>query len=164
MLKLEITALGEIYRYSIDDILLGVHSFRNPKLIAVLHKFEFIENYGTGIKKIREAYPNYDIRKLLINHRLWFRVALPDLNYKKAPLRDNVPQNVLQNVPQTKMVKIILAIRKNNKITRSELAKIIDKSFKTVARIIKEFNCISFNGSSKAGYWEIIEEKKMNKL
>ena len=83
-----------------------------------------------------------------------------DLNYKKAPLRDNV----FQNVPQTKMVKIILAIRKNNKITRSELAKIIGKSFKTVARIIKESNCISFNGSSKAGCWENIEEKKMNKL
>lgn len=147
MLKLEITAFGEIYRYSIDDILLGVHSFRNPKLIAVLHKLEFIENYGTGIKKIIEVYPKYDIGKLLINHRLWFRVALPDLNYKKAPLRDNVPQ--------TKMVKIILAIRKNNKITRSELAKIIGKSFKTVARIIKESNCISFNGSSKAGCWKL---------
>ena len=69
---------------------------------------------------------------------------MPDLNYKKAPLRDNVLQ--------TNLDKIILAIRKNNKITRSELAKIIGKSVKAVARIIKESNCISFNESSKAVY------------
>lgn len=54
MLKLEITALGEIYRYSIDDILLGVHSFRNPKLIAVLHKLGFIEVMALVLKKLEK--------------------------------------------------------------------------------------------------------------
>ena len=56
--RVEITNPGGIYRYNIDDILLGIQSFRNPKLIAVLHRLGFIENYGTGIKRIREAYPN----------------------------------------------------------------------------------------------------------
>lgn len=167
--KVEITNPGGIYRYGIDDILLGIQSFRNPKLIAVFHRLGFIENYGTGLKRIREAYPNYDIGSFLMNSLQWFRLTLPDLNYEKQSLMGNVPQNVPQkasdvpqNVPQTNLDRIILAIGQNNQITRSELAKTIGKSTKTVARIIKEPHCINFIGSSKTGHWEIID-KEQNK-
>ena len=91
--RVEITNPGGIYRYSIGDILLGIQSFRNPKLIATLHRLGFIENYGTGIKRIKEAYPNNDIQSFLIDGRLWFRTVFPDLNYKEESLKDNVPQN-----------------------------------------------------------------------
>lgn len=83
---------------------------------------------------------------------------MPDLNYEKASLEDNVPQNV----PQNDLSKIIDAIKKNERITREELAAIIGKSVKTVARIIKESDSIKFVGSSKTGHWEIIEDKKEN--
>lgn len=155
--RVEITNPGGIYRYSIDDILLGIQSFRNPKLIAVLHRLGFIENYGTGIKRIHEAYPNNDIQSFLIDKRLWFRTVLPDLNYKKESLKDNVSQNVPQNVPQNDLEKIIKSIKENPRITREELAAIIGKSVKTVARIIKDSKLINFVGSSKTGHWEIIE-------
>lgn len=158
--RVEITNPGGIYRYNIDDILLGIQSFRNPKLIAVLHRLGFIENYGTGIKRIKEAYPNHNIKDFLINSRQWFRVALPDLNRKETSLEDNVPQNVPQNVPHNDLGKIINAIKKNERITREELASIIGKSVKTVARIIKESNSIKFVGSSKTGHWEIVENDK----
>ena len=38
-----------------------------------------------------------DIQSFLIDKRLWFRTVLPDLNYKKESLKDNVHQNVSQN-------------------------------------------------------------------
>lgn len=106
--RVEITNPGGIYRYNVDDILLGIQSFRNPKLIALLHKLGFIGNYGTVIKRIREAYPNYDIGSFLINSHQWFGVTLPDLNHKNHLFGNNVPQNV----PQTDLDKIIVAIRK----------------------------------------------------
>ena len=160
--RVEITNPGGIYRYSIDDILLGIQSFRNPKLIAVLHRLGFIENYGTGIKRIHEAYPNNDIQSFLIDKRLWFRTVLPDLNYKKESMKDNVPQNVPQNVLQNDLEKIIKSIKENPRITREELASIIGKSVKTVARIIKDSKLINFVGSSKSGHWEVVEYKKDN--
>ncbi len=83
--RVEITNPGGIYRYGLNDVLLGIQSFRNPKLIAVLHRLGFIENYGIGIKRIREAYSGYDIRKFLANNRQWFRVTLPNLNDKEVP-------------------------------------------------------------------------------
>ena len=116
--RVEITNPGGIYRYSIGDILLGIQSFRNPKLIATLHRLGFIGNYGTGIKRIKEAYPNNDIQSFLIDGRLWFRTVLPYLNYKEESLKDNVLQNVLQNVPQKDLAKIIDAIKERSRITR----------------------------------------------
>lgn len=117
-----------------------------------MHRLGFIENYGTGIKRIREAYPDYDIQSFLIDKRLWFRTVLPDLNYKEEPSEDNVSQKDLE--------KILNAIKENTRITREELASTIGKSVKTVARIIKNSKIIKFVGSSKSGHWEIEKTKK----
>ena len=132
---------------------------RNPGLVNIFYKLGFIENYGSGIKRIHEAYPNYDIHSFLIDKRLWFRIILPDLNYKEEALEDNVPQNILNK----DLEKIIVAIKENSKVTREELASIIGKSVKTVARIIKDSKIINFVGSSKSGYWKIIETNKKTK-
>ena len=117
---------GNIYTSgTVEDIKNGIQSFRNPGLVILLNKLGYIENYGTGIKRIREAYPYYDIRTFLINSRQWFRVTLPDLNHEKSPLGDNVPQNV----PQTDLDKIIVAIRKTIKSQEAnwpkQLAKVL---------------------------------------
>ncbi len=77
---------------------------------------------------------------------------LPDLNYKKESLKDNVPQNDLE--------KNIKSIKENPRITREELAAIIGKSIKTVARIIKDSKLINFVGSSKSCHREVVEYKK----
>ncbi len=77
---------------------------------------------------------------------------LPDLNYKEESLKDNVPQNVSQNVPQKDLAKIIDAIKEKPIITREELASVIGKSVKAVARIIRDSKIINFVGSSKTGH------------
>ena len=92
-----------------------------------------------------------------------FRSVLPDLNYKEESLKDNVPQNVPQNVSQKDLAKIIDAIRENPRITREELASVIGKSVKTVARIIKDSKIINFVGSSKTGHWEILDTEHKDK-
>ncbi len=83
---------------------------------------------------------------------------------------ENVPDNVLDvpngvpNVPNDvpDEIKIIKAIKKNKNISRKELAKIIKKSSKTVSRILKNSKSIIRIGSTKSGYWKIIETKEKN--
>ena len=84
---------------------------------------------------------------------------LPDLNYKEESLKDNVPQNV----PQKDLAKIIDAIKEKPRITREELASVIGKSVKTVARIIRDSKIINFVGSSKTGHWEIVDREHKDK-
>ena len=48
-------------------------------------------------------------------------------------------------------------ITNNPTVTKEEMAKAIGKTTKTVQRIIKESQCIIYEGTSKKGYWKIIK-------
>ena len=52
---------------------------------------------------------------------------------------------------------LVSLIKKNKYITLDEMSIIINKSSKTVQRIIKTSNRIKRVGSSRYGYWKIIE-------
>ncbi len=181
--RVEITSPGGIYRRSLDDILKGVQSFRNPKLVAILHKLGFIENYGSGLKRIKEAYPEHDIKEFIIHKELWFRIILPDLNFGKNAIGDNVHNNVHNNGNQnvhnngnqkinndsSKLVRhyektnnailneITNLIKTNPKINQEEIANKIGKSKRSIHRIIKNAGIFRFVGHAKGGYWEVLE-------
>lgn len=83
-------------------------------------------------------------------------------------MEDNVPQNVLQNVPQTHVgersleEKLIVLIKNNSHISQREMAAAIGKTTKTVERIIKSSKRIKRSGPDRGGHWEIVEKKKNN--
>lgn len=70
---------------------------------------------------------------------------------------DNVQDNVQENVQENDEDKIIDYIRNNPNCTLDGMAKAIDKSIKTVQRIIKNSNKIKRVGSDKGGHWEVID-------
>ena len=63
--------------------------------------------------------------------------------------------NVTKDVTKTDEQIIIELIEKNPTITISEMAKEINKSTRTVQRIINSSNFIRRKGSKFNGYWEI---------
>ena len=70
--KVKMTNPGNIYNSgTIEDIKNGIQSFRNPSLVILLNKLGYIENYGTGIQRILEAYqgaehqPEFYVRKVI---------------------------------------------------------------------------------------------------
>lgn len=163
--KAQISNPGPIYKYSLNEVLKGQQSFRNPGLVKILHMLGFIENYGKGLKRINEAYEHADHRVVLDNLEHSFIVELPDLNYfNKQHKRQDVPNvpNVVPNVPKTDESIIVEAIKKSPNISRERLAKLIGKSEKTVSRIINASNKIIRVGSKRTGHWEIIEVKKQD--
>lgn len=67
---------------SLDDIKVGYTAARNPRLIHVLDKMNYIENYGTGIRRIFDAYLKTDMEPKFYVGPNSFKVELPNLNYK----------------------------------------------------------------------------------
>ena len=63
--------------------------------------------------------------------------------------------NVTKDVTKTDEQIIIELIEKNPTITISEMAKELNKSTRTVQRIINSSNFIRRKGSKFNGYWEI---------
>ena len=82
--------------------------------------------------------------------------------YKKSnefdPLKTTSEPQEPQGEPQEKTIEQIIfeEIRKNNKITREELAEITNTSLSTIKRRLKNMsNKVVFVGSGYSGHWEI---------
>ena len=77
----------------------------------------------------------------------------------------NTPQNGLQNEPQKliaqltpRQQQIIALIRKNNCLSRQEMADKLDIAYSTIKRDLSAIShIVKYIGASKGGHWEIIE-------
>ena len=67
----------------------------------------------------------------------------------------NVTKDVTKDVTKTDEQIIIELIEKIPTITISEMAKAINKSTKTVQRLINNCDRIKFVGSGDKGHWEV---------
>lgn len=145
----------------------------NETLARIFIQLGLIENTGHGVQLIVKKYSR-DIFEFLdsaikvnipFNYKLKNNVADDDENVANNVADDD--ENVANNVADSKddvadiedfdsdEEKIIKEIKKNNQITRTQLANIINKSKKTVERIIKNSKRIIRIGSPKNGHWEI---------
>jgi len=74
---------------STEDIRSGISQLRNKKLAEVFHRLNFIEAYGTGIRRIFALYgdcptlPSIDITPNS------FKITLPNMNTSKAQTSDS---------------------------------------------------------------------------
>ncbi len=76
--RIEISSLGgPVPPLLKDDLLLGVISFRNPRLVAQMSGLGMIEGYGTGISRIMESYRGMRIQPELRVSPNAFKVILP---------------------------------------------------------------------------------------
>ena len=56
--EVKVTNPVGIFNSTMEDIMNGVQTYRNPKLVHILDKLNFIENYGTEISRTMLAYNN----------------------------------------------------------------------------------------------------------
>lgn len=162
--RLEISNPGNFYGgITLEQAKHGVQSFRNPKLVYVLDKLGFVENYATGIETIFKSYESEDTKPSFEISETHTSVILPNLIYafdfknshdKNTIVHENVHEKATQDIIPT----IIDAIKLNPKISLEELAGLIGKSKRTIQRIIKNSDQIIRIGPDKGGHWEIIDK------
>ena len=172
--RVQITSPGGIYGdASLKDLLDGVQTFRNPSLVNALSKLDMIENYGTGLKKIIEAYPleKYNIDDLFHISVGYFIVILYNMNYKESKSLEinqekaqETAQEKAQEVTQETLTEdernIINLMKENPKITRSKIEKILNLTKDQVRYKVgklKRIGYITRVDSTKAGYWKILK-------
>ena len=157
---------GPIYKYTLEEVLAGQQSFRNPGVVRILYMLGFIENYGSGLTRIINAYDKSALKAELLNMEHCFIVNLPNLNPIATTGSGFESQNEPQSEPQSEPQKaelqqsIIDLIKSKPKITRKEMSALLGKSMSTIFRVLKNNPNIKYIGSSKNGHWEIAEDKK----
>jgi len=79
--KIEFISIGGLMPgFSIEDIMAGVSSQRNPKLANVFFRLGLIEAYGTGIRRIYNLYENYPMKPEIFVTDNSFKIILPNIN------------------------------------------------------------------------------------
>lgn len=155
--RVEITSAGGLpQELSQEEFLEGVTAPRNKELIRVFKDVDLIENIGSGVLRILDAYDKSCFK--FMDHFL--RVSF---KYKENPFEydtDNKQKNdKINDKINDKETQILKALNENPKLTIPELNKITKISTATISRYLKQLqdkNIIERVGSNKVGYWKIL--------
>lgn len=151
--RLEIVSVGGLMPgYELKDIKNGLSDSRNPNLANIFYRLKLIEAYGTGIKKIYDAYELSGCEPEIITTNNSFKIILPNINYKQSNnLYISSPEMIYcdENV-------LLKYLNDNQSITRKEVETIMGLSQSSAGRILKkmvdEGKLIQFGGSRNIKY------------
>lgn len=143
----------------------ATQTFRNPSLVLLLNKLGYIENYGTGIQRIIEAYQGKELQPEFYVSKSYFMLTLHSLN-PIEPNMNPIEPNASQKESTETAINFddkILYLISNGKKTNKELVKETNLSKTTIFRItqrLKASGKIYKVGSNRLGWWEIIPKKE----
>ena len=132
--KAKITSPGGIFNASMDDIMNGVQTYRNPRLVHVFDKLGMIENFGTGIPRTMESYKNYGVKPEFKATENFFFVTLPNVNYlKNDSITDPIADPITDPISDLGL-EIMKALKLNPGINTIKLSEIIQTNLPSVSR------------------------------
>ena len=102
-----VTSPGEIYRATLDDLMDGIQTYRNPRLVSIFDKLVLIENFGTGIPRALEAYAPFGEKPEFKPSENFFIVHLPNLNNpaRKQPADASSHDRITDRITDRKRIK-----------------------------------------------------------
>jgi len=112
-----------------EDLYAGISHPRNEKLASIFHRLNYIEAYGTGIRKIMQYYENQPTQPDINITNASFVLTLPNINYM-SPKQDNKMK------PQYNQV--IDYIKSHGSITNKDVQDMLSVGQTRAYGIIKE--------------------------
>lgn len=126
--RIEISSPGSLPDgLTIEDIKRGTNVKRNPILINALDKMDYIENYGSGIRRIYSLYKSFEKQPELIATHNLFTVILYNKNYKL----NQIPSN-------TKLKEIVEYLADGKLASRLEIQEAMGLQKSYTAELIAE--------------------------
>ena len=163
--RIEITSGGGLPQgLSQEEFLEGVTAPRNKELIRVFKDVDLIENIGSGVLRILDAYDKSCFKFMDHFLRVSFKYKENPFEYdskNKVSTDDTINDTLNGTIKLTKNEQQILnLIINNNQITREEIVNETNLSDRTISRAIKhlqEVKIIEREGSKKTGSWKILK-------
>lgn len=138
------------YHASMEDIMNGIQTYRNPRPVHVFDKQGMIENFGTGTPRTIDSYNNYDVKPEFKATENFFIVTLPNLNYiENESINDQINDlgpailQILNVKPGLRIPELILEIENNG------IETTVDKVRNEIRRNLRKY--VEHRGSNKTG-------------
>ncbi len=144
------------------ETLLDSHTSKpyNPDIAKVFYRAGYIESWGRGIQKIRDACKNLGAEEpeyiihgedIMVKFKALQSVKVPD--YKNPKPQNDALNDALEN-------KMMMLLKENPYLTQKDMSEKISVSRATVQRLIKKLvieKKIERMGGKRYGYWIIHE-------
>ena len=137
--RIEFVSIGGLFPgLALEDLMMGVSVCRNPHLANVFYRLQFIEAYGTGMKKIMGAYADAPVQPRITTTNNAFKIILPNVNaVPKAAGAHKEVENAAAPALDSNEEKILQFLREHPMITRKEVQALLEVSQSTAGRILK---------------------------
>lgn len=117
-----------------EDLTVGLSVCRNQYLANIFYRLQLIEAYGTGIRKIMEAYKNYATLPQIITTKNAFKIILPNMNTQRIPFATSSSEVAEPNNEESHVLSYLTT---HDAITRTQTEALLDVSSSTASRILK---------------------------
>ncbi len=132
--RIEFTSIGGLVSgVTLKDVMMGISVCRNVKLANVFYRLELIEAYGTGMRKIMEAYSGTGREPSIETSDNAFKVILPNLNVH-AEQKPKIERPA--GSPEEEAV--ITLAKKQGAFTRKDVEKALEISQTTCGRLLRK--------------------------
>jgi ATP-dependent DNA helicase RecG len=137
-----------------NSILKGVSALRNQKLAAIFYRLDYIEAFGTGIKKMMRAYDGFKVKPQIDIIENAFIVTLPNVKHKIG-----IEQSDTRHIsPQEDISKLFI---EQGVMGRQEIQDRLGFSKMHVTRLLKTMiddNLIERVGSGPSSKYRIVAQ------
>ena len=125
---------------TVEDIKQGANAKRNPILINALDKMNYIENYGSGIRRIYSLYKGFMRQPELIATHNLFTVVLYKMNYKLNTMELN-----------RHMISIVQYLSNGKPASRQEIQDALDLQKSYTSELLSSLKKSGIIGSEGRG-------------
>lgn len=133
--RIEFTSIGGLLSgVTLNDVMMGISVCRNIKLANIFYRLELIEAYGTGMRKIREAYSETGKKPEIETSENAFKIILPNLNVQTETKKTDVNKPADDDQEEA----VISLAKKQGTFTRKDVQKELGISQTTCGRLLKK--------------------------
>lgn len=161
--RIEITSAGGLpQELSQEEFLEGVTAPRNKELIRVFKDVDLIENIGSGVLRILDAYDKSCFKFMDHFLRVSFKYKENPFEYDQETTQETTLKTTQENytILNETQQNIIKLIKNQPSITQKEIGKelnITRDGVKYNMNVLKELGIVVREGSTKKGNWKILK-------
>ena len=124
--SIEFISYGSLYgNITIEDVLAGLSTSRNPHLQSIFMRLKRVEAIGSGLRRVNSYYKSKNLDFLVNALPSSFVVRLPRIAIDKRPAKDDY--------------KIIIDyLDKNGEITRKQAERLLNKEKTTTSNVLSK--------------------------
>lgn len=134
--RIEFVSVGGLLPgIDLDDIMVGLSVCRNQNLANVFYRLQLIEAYGTGMRKIMNAYENRSRKPIIESTSNAFKITLPNINTMQE--KPNLNETKLFCFLNEEERRVFEFARTHGYVTRADVESLLETSTSTATRLLR---------------------------